>query len=221
MMKRDQALQILAEHMGDTIVVPVFQSAFDWMNIRPHPLNYLCVGAMGQASSHALGLALAMPNEKIVVLDGDGSLLMNLGSLVTIGSRRPKNLTHFVSHNGIYEVNGRYPDEMLQKPFEAEHLLGACMLLRRDALDQVGLFDSTFFMYYEETDFCLRAARAGLSTPPPAELGVRSPEELGERLLAVVTAAEQRGLDAEDALREAVRRYAGELDAEAAARSVP
>src|SRR4051812_43399578 len=109
MMKRDQALEILSEHLGDTIVVPVFQSAFDWMNIRPHPLNYLCVGAMGQASSHALGLALAMPNERIVVLDGDGSLLMNLGSLVTIGSRRPKNLTHFVSHNGIYEVNGRYP----------------------------------------------------------------------------------------------------------------
>ncbi|WP_241037083.1 MazG family protein [Blastococcus litoris] len=64
-----------------------------------------------------------------------------------------------------------------------------------------------------------RAARAGLGTPEPAELTVDSPEELGERLLAVVTAAEQRGWDAEDALREAVRRYAGELDAEALARS--
>ncbi|MCA0144550.1 MazG family protein [Blastococcus sp. LR1] len=62
-----------------------------------------------------------------------------------------------------------------------------------------------------------RAGRAGLSTPPPAELTVRSPEELGERLLAVVAAAEGRGWDVEDALREAVRRYAGELDAEAAA----
>ncbi len=64
-----------------------------------------------------------------------------------------------------------------------------------------------------------RAGRAGLTTPTPAELTVRSPEELGERLLAVVAAAEQRGWDPEDALREAVRRYAGELDAEAAARS--
>jgi XTP/dITP diphosphohydrolase len=60
-----------------------------------------------------------------------------------------------------------------------------------------------------------RAARAGLSTPEEAELEATSPEELGERLLAVVTAAEQRGWDVEDALREAVRRYAGELDAEA------
>ncbi|SFT69538.1 XTP/dITP diphosphohydrolase [Geodermatophilus amargosae] len=65
-----------------------------------------------------------------------------------------------------------------------------------------------------------RAARAGFPTPEPAELGSSSPEELGERLLAVVAAAAQRGWDAEDALREAVRRYAGELDAEAYRRSV-
>ncbi len=109
MMKRDQALRVLARHYPDGIVVPVYQSAFDWMAIRPHPLNYLCTGAMGQASSHALGLALGAPSEKVVVLDGDGSLLMNLGSLVTIANMAPKNLVHFVSHNGIYEVNGRFP----------------------------------------------------------------------------------------------------------------
>ena len=63
-----------------------------------------------------------------------------------------------------------------------------------------------------------RAGRAGLPTPAAAELGVTSPEGLGEWLLSVVTAAEQRGWDLEDALREAVRRYAGELDAEAADR---
>jgi XTP/dITP diphosphohydrolase len=66
-----------------------------------------------------------------------------------------------------------------------------------------------------------RAGRAGLSTPAAAELEVSSPEELGERLFAVVAAAEQRGWDVEDALREAVRRYAGELDAEAENRATP
>jgi XTP/dITP diphosphohydrolase len=66
-----------------------------------------------------------------------------------------------------------------------------------------------------------RAGRVGLPVPTAAELEVGSPEELGERLLAVVTAAEQRGWDVEDALREAVRRYAGELDAAAHARAVP
>jgi XTP/dITP diphosphohydrolase len=66
-----------------------------------------------------------------------------------------------------------------------------------------------------------RAGRAGLPTPAPADLSVDSPEALGERLLAVVAAATERGWDVEDALREAVRRYAGELDAEAADRSPP
>jgi phosphonopyruvate decarboxylase len=67
------------------------------------------MGAMGLASSHALGLALANPKRRIIVLDGDGSLLMNLGSLVTIGAAAPRNLVHFVSNNGCYEANGGHP----------------------------------------------------------------------------------------------------------------
>jgi XTP/dITP diphosphohydrolase len=62
-----------------------------------------------------------------------------------------------------------------------------------------------------------RAGRAGLHTPEPQPLAAASPEELGERLLCLVAGATERGWDVEDALREAVRRYAGELDAEAAA----
>lgn len=109
MMKRDQALRVLADHYPDGIVVPVYQSAFDWMAIRPHRLNFWCTGAMGQASSHGLGLALGAPNETVVVLDGDGSLLMNLGALVTIANAGPRNLVHFVINNGTYEVNGKFP----------------------------------------------------------------------------------------------------------------
>jgi phosphonopyruvate decarboxylase len=56
-----------------------------------------------------LGLALGAPNEKVVVLDGDGSLLMNLSALVTIANAAPRNLIHFVINNGIYEVNGKFP----------------------------------------------------------------------------------------------------------------
>jgi sulfopyruvate decarboxylase subunit beta len=110
MMKRDECLKILNKHRGDnTIVVGVYNAGFDWRRISQDPLNYYTIGAMGQGSSHALGIALAMPNHKVIVLDGDGSLLMNLGSLVTIAAMAPPNYYHFVSENGGYEANGSHP----------------------------------------------------------------------------------------------------------------
>jgi sulfopyruvate decarboxylase subunit beta len=110
MMKRDECLRALARHVTDQdIVLPVYSTAFDWIDIRPHPLNYLSHGAMGLASSHALGLALGRPDRRVIVLDGDGSLLMNLGSLVSIAAAAPPNLYHFVCQNGTYEANGGHP----------------------------------------------------------------------------------------------------------------
>jgi sulfopyruvate decarboxylase subunit beta len=110
MMRRDDCLKALARHVTDAdIVLPVYSTAFDWIDIRPHPLNYLSHGAMGLASSHALGLALGRPDKRVIVLDGDGSLLMNLGSLVTIAAVAPPNLIHFVCENGTYEANGGHP----------------------------------------------------------------------------------------------------------------
>lgn len=109
MMRRDECFRILAEHRAGAIVVAAYTSAFEWVAIDPSPLNFVSVGAMGQASSHALGLAIGLPDRKIVVLDGDGSLLMNLGSLVTIAEAGPRNLVHFVVENGTYEANGSHP----------------------------------------------------------------------------------------------------------------
>ena len=72
-------------------------------------LDFPVSGAMSKASDVALGLALAQPDRKIMCLDGDGSLLMNMGSLVTIAGQAPKNLIHFVAENGTYEANGGHP----------------------------------------------------------------------------------------------------------------
>jgi sulfopyruvate decarboxylase subunit beta len=109
MMKRDQCFRILARHVKEEIVVAAYSSAHAWNAINDRPLNYYSFGAMGLASSHALGLALGLPHRRIVVLDGDGSLLMNLGSLVTIAAAAPKNLIHFVCQNRSYEANGGHP----------------------------------------------------------------------------------------------------------------
>jgi sulfopyruvate decarboxylase subunit beta len=109
-MRRDHAIEVLRDHVRpDDIVVAVYQSCFDWLALAEHDLTYVATGAMGQASSHALGLALACPDRRVLVFDGDGSLLMNLGALVTIAGAAPQNLHHFVFANGIYEVNGAQP----------------------------------------------------------------------------------------------------------------
>lgn len=121
MMKRDACLEILNRHITDEIVVAVYSAAAEWLVLNKRPLNHYFVGAMGLASSQALGLALGRPDKRVVVLDGDGSLLMNLGTLVTIAAAAPKNLTHFLIHNGTYEANGAHP------------------LPNKDGLDFVGL----------------------------------------------------------------------------------
>jgi len=105
-MKRDECLKTLARHRKDEIVVAVYTAAQEWIHISPSEMNFTFVGAMGQGSSHALGLALGRPDKRVLVLDGDGSLLMNLGSLVTIANAAPKNFIHCVCENGTYETNG-------------------------------------------------------------------------------------------------------------------
>jgi phosphonopyruvate decarboxylase len=109
-LRRDDALKALIPLVGDEdIVVAVYQSCFDWLALNPRDLNYVAVGAMGQASSHALGLALANPGRRVFVFDGDGSLLMNLGSLVTVAGAGVTNFYHFLFANRVYEVNGAHP----------------------------------------------------------------------------------------------------------------
>jgi sulfopyruvate decarboxylase subunit beta len=74
---------------------------------------------MGLDSSHALGLALGRPDKRIICLQGDGSLLMNLGCLVTIAAVAPKNLVHIVVQNRTYEANGGHPIPNIKTDFAA------------------------------------------------------------------------------------------------------
>jgi TPP-dependent trihydroxycyclohexane-1,2-dione (THcHDO) dehydratase len=83
-MKPEDVLQTIADKRGDAIVVPTMTAAPAWRLIAPGDLSVTCVGFMGGASSLGLGLALARPDRRVLVLDGDGSLLMQLGSLATV-----------------------------------------------------------------------------------------------------------------------------------------
>ena len=106
-MTRLEATRIVAAFAGDAAVVASLgHPAYDLFAAGDRPRNFYTWGSMGLASSIGLGLALAQPALRVIVLDGDGSLLMNLGSLATIGLLQPPNLTVIVMDNEEYGTTG-------------------------------------------------------------------------------------------------------------------
>jgi thiamine pyrophosphate-dependent acetolactate synthase large subunit-like protein len=104
------ALSVLARARTDEIVLLSESTRQDWPPLSTRPdLDIAVTGSMGKASSVGLGLALARPDVRVWVLDSDGALLMNLGSLITIARARPANLLHFVYDNDAYDTTGGQP----------------------------------------------------------------------------------------------------------------
>jgi len=109
-MIRKEAVGIIAKSVGKNPIVAAngFISR-DLFEVNDKESNFYMIGSMGLASSIGLGIALKNPKKRIFVFDGDGNILMNLGSLVTIGSLRPKNLIHVVFDNNSHESTGGQP----------------------------------------------------------------------------------------------------------------
>jgi len=104
------ALRVLAEHRGDAVVVTTMAAEREWLRLSQHPRDfYYMPSSMGQAPTLGLGLALARPHIDVIVVNGDGCMLMNLGCLVTIVDAAPPNFRLVVINNGVYEVTGRQP----------------------------------------------------------------------------------------------------------------
>lgn len=106
-MKTTVALKTVMKTLKEELIVAangrVSREAFV-LNDRPQ--NFYMIGSMGLASSIALGLALAKPQHKVIILDGDGNVLMNLGGLPQIGELLPPNLVHIVLDNETYSSTG-------------------------------------------------------------------------------------------------------------------
>ena len=107
---RAAATRLLAERLtGEVVVSNLGQASLDLQQIADRPLNCYTYGAMGQCSSIGLGIALARPDVRVVCLDGDGSLLMNLGSLCTIANEAPRNYALVVWDNEVHQTTGGQP----------------------------------------------------------------------------------------------------------------
>jgi thiamine pyrophosphate-dependent acetolactate synthase large subunit-like protein len=106
-MNRLEATRALVSRLNDEVVVATLgHPAYDLFAAGDRPANFYTWGSMGTASSVGFGLALARPDRRVIVCDGDGSLLMNLGALATIGATRPANLLIVVWDNGEYGTTG-------------------------------------------------------------------------------------------------------------------
>ena len=98
------------EHRGDAIVAPTGTAGSHWRDISMNERRDISLGgAMGQTTSAALGLALGLPDEKVVLFDAEGSLLMNLGALATVAGKKPANFYHFLLDNECYATTGGQP----------------------------------------------------------------------------------------------------------------
>jgi thiamine pyrophosphate-dependent acetolactate synthase large subunit-like protein len=93
----------------EAVVGGIGNTNFDLWAAGHRPQNFYMLGSMGLAFPIALGVALAQPDRRIFALDGDGSLLMQMGCLTTIATQAPKNLTMVVMDNGIYQITGAQP----------------------------------------------------------------------------------------------------------------
>jgi thiamine pyrophosphate-dependent acetolactate synthase large subunit-like protein len=106
----EQAVASLQPLLGDAVVVHangyISRRSF---TVEDRPGNFYMIGSMGLASSIGLGVALARPDRRVVIYDGDGNLLMNLGSAAMISHARPRNLVHVVFDNGVYASTGNQP----------------------------------------------------------------------------------------------------------------
>ena len=111
-LRRIEAISIIAleaESQGALLVGNIGYPSRELYAVGDRPSNFYMLGSMGLASSIGLGLALARPDRRVITIDGDGSVLMNLGSLATIADQEPENYLLVILDNGCYGSTGSQP----------------------------------------------------------------------------------------------------------------
>lgn len=142
-MKRAQCIEALYAELHDKIVVTIMGACAQELYDLGHRENFFYLEhAMGLASSIGLGLALTLPQEKVVVLDGDGSVLMNLGTLATLARYRPANLVHIIFDNGSLLSTGGFASHT------TEGITDLAAIARGAGIQQVAAV-STFYDFME------------------------------------------------------------------------
>jgi sulfopyruvate decarboxylase subunit beta len=137
-MKRAECIGMLYPELDDKLVVTIMGECAQELYDLGHKDNFFYLQhAMGLASSIGLGLAMHLPNERIVVLDGDGSVLMNLGTLATMARYRPRNLVHIIFDNGSLLSTGGFDSHTTSGVTDLAAIAKGAGLERVSAVDSV------------------------------------------------------------------------------------
>ena len=166
MIHRRDAIRTLLAERGDLLVVTGLGStSWDAASVGDDDRNFYLWGAMGGAAMVGLGLALARPDRRVLVVTGDGEMLMGLGALATIGVQHPNNLTLAVFDNGHYAETGMQASHTATA-VELAGVARACGIATvLDITDEAGLQRLKELMHTAETTVFARLA-IGTDEPP-------------------------------------------------------
>jgi thiamine pyrophosphate-dependent acetolactate synthase large subunit-like protein len=148
----------------EAVIGGIGNTNFDLWAAGHRPQNFYMLGSMGLAFPIALGVALAQPDRRVFALEGDGSLLMQLGALSTIAALKPKNLIMIVMDNGIYQITGAQPTPAAQVADIVAIAAGS------------GLANSAWAADEEDFD---RLVEAAMSAAAPSLIAVRIDDKPG------------------------------------------
>jgi thiamine pyrophosphate-dependent acetolactate synthase large subunit-like protein len=174
----------------EAVIGGIGHSNFDLWAAGHRPQNFYMLGSMGLAIPIALGVAIAQPQRKVFALEGDGSLLMELGCLTTVAARAPKNLAIIIFDNGIYQITGGQPTPGVQADYIA--IARAC-----------GLANATWAADEAEFERLLDHALATdgphvigakLDDQPPKAQTERDPSQIRDRFMRGMGAKKNRTL---------------------------
>lgn len=160
----DVTSRLVAKLKDEAVIGGIGNTNFDLWAAGHRPQNFYMLGSMGLAFPIALGVALAQPKRHVFALEGDGSLLMQLGTLSTIATLAPKNLTMIIMDNGVYQITGAQPT-----PASAVADLVAIAIAS-------GLTNSAWAA--DEEDF-ERLIEQSMSQPGPNLIGIRIDDKPG------------------------------------------
>ena len=174
-MLREEIIQHITRVTGeDPVISTTGKASRELFEIRaaenqPHCYDFLTVGSMGHSSSIALGIALQKPDQKIWIIDGDGAVLMHMGSMAVMGAQNPHNIVHIVINNGAHETVGGQPTAMSKCDLVA--IAEGCGYSRAVCVDNFHDLDQALFAARETNELtlievkCAIGARDDLGRP--------------------------------------------------------